>query len=188
MRATVRFDTMSAPATPESAADVDGALARVPPLLLLIVGTALTVASGRILTGVDVDPSTPWYTSLFLLLMGIALAAIGAAVAIDPRPVLLRRALAGSALAWLAILATGAGARDRRRRRRSRDLVAVIALMIAIVGGLLGLAASTPAVSDDRTPALGRVGRGRGVRHRDPRRGGGGRGRHRPRGRGHRCA
>ena len=122
-----------------------------------MVGTALTVASGRILAGLDVDPSTPWYTSLFLLLMGIALAAIGAAVAIDPRPVLLRRALAGSALAWLAILATGL-VLEIGEGVAAGDLVAVIALMIAIVGGLLGLAASTPAVSDDRTPALGRVG------------------------------
>jgi heat shock protein HtpX len=103
----VRFTEMSAPPTPESANDVDGALARVPPVLLLVVGTALAAASGRVLLGLDVDPSTPWYTSLFLLLMGIALAAIGAAVAVDPRPALLRRALAGSALAWLAILATG---------------------------------------------------------------------------------
>ena len=50
------------------------------------------------------DPATPWWASCFLLLMAIAMLALAAAVTIDPRPILLRRALAGSALAWLVII------------------------------------------------------------------------------------
>ena len=46
---------------------------------------------------------SPWWAYLFLTLLAVAMLSLAGAVTIDPRPLVLRQALAGAALAWLVI-------------------------------------------------------------------------------------
>jgi len=128
---------------------------RVPPLVLVVVGLFMTAGLAGLL-GAPARPSTgPWWLSLFLLLLAAALLALAAAVSIDPRPLLLRRALAGAALVWLALLGVtilveaGAGLLDA-------DLWLLVGIAAADGAAMIGLAATTDDVSDDRSAPLWR--------------------------------
>lgn len=82
---------------------------RVPPLVLAVVGVGLTVGLTKAwldAAGTTGRDTAPWWMFLFLLLMSIAMASIATAVALDPRPVVLRQALAGAALVWVVIAVT----------------------------------------------------------------------------------
>ena len=131
--------------------------ARVPPLVLVAVGLALSFGLGNAWFGPDRTAAVPWWAYLFLILMAVAMAALAGAVTVNPRPLVLRRALAGAALVWLVaiagaiLLAAGAGP-------FGADLW-VLAILVAADGlGLAGLAATTHDVSGDRTDPLGRFG------------------------------
>ncbi len=131
--------------------------ARIPPLVLVVVGVLLTAVFGGAWLGAFGASSGPWWAYLFLLLLAVALAAIGAAVTIDPRPLLLRRALAGTALVWLAILALMIAA-WASAGRSGVDLWMTVVVTAADGLALAGLAAMTGDVADDRTGAFGRLG------------------------------
>jgi len=131
---------------------------RLPPLVLGVVGAVLGSAVTAGLRDLDAPDAAPWWIHVFLLVPAAALAALGAAVAIDPRPLVARRALAGTALGWLLVLVPGAlvlaaeGGIDAL-------VVALVALAVADAAALLALAATTPAVSPDELPGpLGRLG------------------------------
>jgi len=130
--------------------------ARVPPLVLVLVGLVLTIGLGNAWLGGGA-PTAPWWAYLFLLLLAVAMLAMAGAVAIDPRPLVLRRALAGSALVWLITL-TGLLLLTANAGRLDPD-VPVLLVLVALDGfALVGLAATTGNVTDDGTDPLGRLG------------------------------
>ncbi len=65
----------------------------------MVIGVVLTAGFGGQWVGLVGRPSAPWWAYLFLLLLAVALLALAAAVTINPRPLVLRQALAGSAWA-----------------------------------------------------------------------------------------
>jgi len=145
---TQRAD-LASPATP--------IVARLPPLVLAVVGLVMIAGFGSQLLAAP-GSTTPWWASLFLALLAVAVTALGIAVTIDPHPVPLRRALAGSALAWLVILigtvVIEVTAGEPLEPATSAALVGAAA---AIALALWGLAVTTPHVSSDGTAMLGRV-------------------------------
>ena len=129
---------------------------RLAPAALAIVGILLV---GWIFVAV-VDPApqeTPVLVRLVLLVPAAVLVLVGVALAIDPRPLPVRRALAGAALLWLFFLATAALIRTGQGRVDAYLVGA--AVLAAIVGGaLLALAATTDDVTGERLPGpLGRL-------------------------------
>jgi heat shock protein HtpX len=129
---------------------------RLAPAVLAFVGIVLV---GWVLAAV-VDPvpqETPAEVRLLLLVPAVVLVLVGAALAIDPRPLPIRRALAGAALLWLLFLAAVAVIRAGQGRLDAYLVGA--ALLAAIIGGsLLALAVTTDEVSDERLPGpLGRL-------------------------------
>jgi len=139
--------------------------ARFPPLVLVVVGLTLTIGIASAWLGTPTVPAvplvapvdSPWWVYLFLILLAIAMLALAAAVTIDPRPLVLRQALAGVALVWLVILAGGvlyavyAG-------RLGIDMWQGVALIAANALGLVALAATTIHGSQGQPGALGRLG------------------------------
>ena len=125
--------------------------ARLPPLLLAVVGLVLVIGFADAWLASRGTTATPWWGYLFLLLMAIAMLALAAAVTIDPRPLPLRRALSGAALAWLAmvgytfLLGAVAG-------RLWADLWIPFALTIALAVSLAGMAVTTIDVAPDDVP------------------------------------
>jgi hypothetical protein len=78
---------------------------RVPPAVLLLISSGLFIGWLQAWAADQgVERAAPWWVHLFLVLMSIAMLSLAAAVTIDPRPLVFRRALAGTALAWTAIL------------------------------------------------------------------------------------
>ncbi len=152
---------MTAPSTDGRAAGrvprTIGAIgARVPPLILVVVGSYLTVVFGRSLLDTARTTAVPWWGSLFLMLMAIAMLALAGAVTIDPRPLLLRRALAGAALAWLVILVGIAAIWNAVRLMD--DALAILPLVVAVGLGLIGIVAINGDVSspdEDAEPLEG---------------------------------
>jgi len=135
-----------------------GILARVPPLVLFAVGAFIAVAIIVGLRDLGAPDAAPWWTYVLLLVPAVALATLGAAVTVDPRPLTVRRALAGTALAWLLVLAPSA---LLRASEVGIDAIVVALVVLAIVdaAALLALAATTPGVSPDELPGpLGRLG------------------------------
>jgi len=135
-----------------------GILARVPPLVLFAVGAFIAVAIIVGLRDLGTPDAAPWWTYVLLLVPAVALATLGAAVTVDPRPLAVRRALAGTALAWLLVLAPSA---LLRASEVGIDAIVVALVVLAIVdaAALLALAATTPGVSPDELPGpLGRLG------------------------------
>ena len=124
--------------------------ARFPPLVLVVVGLVLTIGFASAWLGARPIPATdlmaplhsPWWAYLFLTLLAVATLALAAAVTIDPRPLVLRQALAGAALVWLVLLvlavlfAVSAG-------RQGTGTWQVIALIAADGVGLIALADTT---------------------------------------------
>lgn len=130
---------------------------RVPPIVLVVVGLCLTAALTGLLDAAATALVADWWVGLLLILLAIALFALAAAVAIDPRPLLLRRALAGAALVWLVILtvsvATGIGG-----VLPAADLWVMAILALACAGSMVGLATTTDDVSDEQRSAVWRFG------------------------------
>ena len=84
--------------------------------------------------------------------------ALAAAVTIDPSPLVLRRALAGSALGWLALFGPLAALAVAGSGLTGDTLSLIVAGGRCSRSALAGLAATTGDVTDDRTDAFGRVG------------------------------
>jgi heat shock protein HtpX len=124
---------------------------RSSPIPLLAVGAILAVGFGRAWRGDLAGATAPWWAYLFLMLLAVAMVALAAALVIDPRPIPLRQALAGTAIVWLVVLiviavgATGLA--------RSRGEVWLLVLLAAVIGSaLVDLAVTTPAASDGSAP------------------------------------
>lgn len=138
--------------------------ARLPPLVLVVVGFTLAIglASGWLGTvSAPVVPvvaplDSPWWAYLFLTLLAIAMLALAAAVTIDPQPLFLRQALAGAALVWLVILLAGV-LYAAYAGRLGLDTWQSVALVAADGLGLVALTATTGAGTDEKTGALGRL-------------------------------
>jgi heat shock protein HtpX len=140
----------------ESGSGEAGIRVRVPPAALLSVGLILTVGLARASFD-DVEGLVPWWGYLFLILMATAMLALAGAITIDPRPLILRRALAGAALVWLVLL-TCAFLLEASTGRRGPDTWVPFLLLAADSLALVGLAATTKGITDDRTDPRGRVG------------------------------
>ena len=108
---------MTRPARPSA-----GWRMRVPPALLLLISSGLLLGWLQA-WGADqgAERAAPWWIYLFLVLMSVAMVSLAAAVTIDPRPLVFRRALAGTALAWTVILASVIAAMRAAHRCRSAD-------------------------------------------------------------------
>jgi heat shock protein HtpX len=128
---------------------------RVPPFILVVVGLFMTTGLAGLLGPPAMPSDAPWWLGLFLLLLAVSLLALAAAVAIDPRPVLLRRALAGAALVWLVLLGitivagVAGGILDP-------DLWLLAILAAACAGSMAGLASTTDDVSGERRAPIWR--------------------------------
>jgi heat shock protein HtpX len=131
--------------------------ARVAPLSLLAIGLGMTWIMGTGLASAQGLTDLPWWASLFVILLSVAVTALAAAVAIDPGPRGLRGALAGAALAWLLILAGTALIAAAANRGLPVDRAMLVTAVISAVALWL-LAITTPAAEDD--PTSGRIGLG----------------------------
>jgi heat shock protein HtpX len=100
---------------------------------------------------------SPWWAYLFLTLLAIAMLALAGAVTIDPRPLVLRQALAGAALVWLAILSAGV-LYAAYAGRLGIDTWQGVALIAADALGLVALAATTVHGSEGQPGAMDRLG------------------------------
>lgn len=144
------------PATPATPAP--SVIARVPPLILAVLGLVMIAGFGQLLIGPADPANPPWWASLFMLLLAVAVTALGIAVTIDPRPVDLRRALAGAALAWLVILIGTVIIEVTAGEPVEAGTVGLLVAAASAIGvALWGLAATTPTVTQDASPALSRV-------------------------------
>ena len=133
-----------------------GPATRLVPAVLAFVGIVLV---GWVFAAV-VDPApqeTPAEIRLVLLVPAVLLVLVGLALTIDPRPLPIRRALAGAALLWLFFLAAVVLVRAGQGRIDAYLLGAAV-LAAIIAGALLALMATTSDVSDERLPEpLGRL-------------------------------
>ncbi|MCU0506239.1 MAG: M48 family metalloprotease [Chloroflexi bacterium] len=133
-----------------------GMAARLAPAVLAAVGLVLI---GWVFVAL-LDPAgqeTPIEIRLALLVPAVLLVLVGISLVIDPRPLLVRRALAGAAIVWLVFLA-GAAVVQVGQGRLDAYLVAVAVLAAVVGGALLALALTTDDVSDESLPGpLGRL-------------------------------
>ncbi len=133
---------------------------RIPPAGLLLVSAGLLLGWLQA-WGADqgAERSAPWWVYLFLVLMSVAMMSLAAAVTIDPRPLVFRRALAGTALAWTAILA-GVIAVMRSTNDGNRALeVVVLAVLVSVAVALVGLGLTTaPDQAAGRPDWIARIG------------------------------
>ena len=122
--------------------------ARLPPAALLLVAGGLVLGwLGAWSMDQGVVRTAPWWAYLYLLLLSIAMLALAAALTIDPRPLALRRALAGTALAWVAIL-VGVAVVSWTTDVVDRPLVLVFAAAAcAVAVALAGMGLTTTDVS-----------------------------------------
>ena len=133
-----------------------GLRARVPPAVLVVVGLVLTVGLASAWLG-DTERIVAWWGYLFFMLIAIAMLALASAVAIDPRSLILRRALAGAALVWLVLLsaaflfAVNGGGLDT-------NVWMPFLLITATSVALVGLILTTEGMTDDQTDLTGRIG------------------------------
>ena len=131
--------------------------ARVPPALLVIVGLALTLGLANLWLTAGPRTTGTWLANTFLILLAVAMLALACAVMLDPRPIVLRRALAGAALVWLVIL--GGILVVLLTTSHSGPTPWIIVVLAAIDGlALLGLAATTGAIATGPKDPLGRFG------------------------------
>jgi heat shock protein HtpX len=118
--------------------------ARVPPALLLLVATGLVAGWLRAWAADQGAVRTaPWWVYLFLVLMSVAMAALAGAVTIDPRPLALRRALAGTALAWTVLLAGVVGVVGFADEADRPIAILFIAVLGAVTVALAGIGLTT---------------------------------------------
>jgi len=131
--------------------------ARISPIVLVVVGLALTAGYGGSWLELTGPHAAPWWSGLFLTLLAVALLSIAGAVTIDPHELVPRRALAGAAMAWLAILAISLVSESNARAAVS-EVVTVVVPMVLIGLTLTDLAVTTPEMTGDRTDMAGRLG------------------------------
>lgn len=131
--------------------------ARLPAFLLVVVGLSLTAGFAGSWLGIGGAAPAPWWLDLFLLLLSVALTALAGAVTITPGSLVLRRALAGSALVWIVFLA-GALLLRLDATSTDHDSIPLILLLIAIGLALVGLGATTADSPGGWTDATGRFG------------------------------
>jgi heat shock protein HtpX len=131
--------------------------ARISPIVLAVVGLALTSAYAGSWLALSGPRDAPWWSGLFLTLLAVALVSIAGAVTIDPHALELRRALAGAALAWLAIIALTLVAESNSGVAVSEMLATAIPMLLLGLT-LTDLAMTTPEMTGDRTDAAGRLG------------------------------
>ncbi len=129
---------------------------RLAPVVLAAVG--LVLVGWVFVPLVDAIPrETPPALRLVLAVPALVLVLAGASLAIDPRPLLIRRAVAGAALLWLLFLAAVAIARTGQGRIDAY-LVGAIVLAAIVGGALLALAVTTDDVTSRELPGpLGRL-------------------------------
>lgn len=131
--------------------------ARVPPIALIVVGLALTIGLANVWLTAGERTTGTWLAQTFLVLLAIAMLALAGAVTLDPGPIVLRRALAGSALVWLVILAgTLAALRYTGRPDTASAIVGALAVVDAVA--LVGLMLTSGPISTGPTDPLGRFG------------------------------
>lgn len=141
----------------DSTASGIGIRARVPPLVLVVVGLILTVGLANAWLAAWGSSAAPWWAFLFLLLMAIAMLALAGAISIDPRPLPLRRALAGAALVWLVIL-VGIVLLGASTGADWTDLWLPLVLSVVVGLALAGLAGTTYDVTYERQEPTQRFG------------------------------
>lgn len=131
--------------------------ARVPPIALIVVGLMLTVGLANLWLTAGPRTTGAWAANTFLFLLAVALLAMAGAVTLDPRAIVLRRALAGAALVWLVILGGVLGALLATGRPEPAFWILGI---LAVIDGLalLGLAATTGDIAAGPKDRLGRFG------------------------------
>ena len=130
---------MTRPARPSA-----GWRMRVPPALLLLISSGLLLGWLQA-WGADqgAERAAPWWIYLFLVLMSVAMVSLAAAVTIDPRPLVFRRALAGTALAWTVILASVISAMRAGSDADRPIEVVVLAVLVVVAVALVGLGMTT---------------------------------------------
>jgi heat shock protein HtpX len=117
---------------------------RVPPAVLLLVAGGLVAGWLRAWTADQgAIRNAPWWVYLFLVLLAVAMVALAGAVTIDPRPLALRRALAGTAFAWTVILAGVVGAVGLGDDTDRPIAIVVIAVLGAVTVALAGIGLTT---------------------------------------------
>ena len=131
--------------------------ARVPPIALIVVGLVLTVGLTDLWLSAGPRTTGTWAINTFLLLLAIAMLALACAVTLDPRPIVLRRALAGAALAWLVFLCAMLGAVVTTRPLDATAWALTILVVVDALA-LLDLAATTGEISTGPRDPLGRFG------------------------------
>jgi heat shock protein HtpX len=131
--------------------------ARVSPLILLVVGLGMTWFLVGLFTSPQGPTDLPWWATLFLILLGVAVTALAIAVTIDPRPPTLRRALAGAGLAWLVIMAGTALIAGMANRGLVADRVMLVAAVVTGIA-LWMLAVTTPSAEGDPARVEERIG------------------------------
>jgi heat shock protein HtpX len=132
-------------------------MARVSPLILLVASIGTTAYLLALFTAPQGPADLPWWATLFLIMLGVAVTALAIAVTIDPRPPALRRALAGAGLGWMAIMAGTALIAGSANRGLAADRVLLVAAAATGIA-LWVLAATTPSTDDDPMPVGARLG------------------------------
>lgn len=119
---------------------------RIAPLLLALAG--LILAGGNIANLANspgLDPIS-WWMSAFLAMDAGLMVVLGAALTLDPRPLMARRLLAAASLLWLFLLVAGV-LLDLGNGTPSRDTAVLTALAAVTAIGLLALASTTDDVA-----------------------------------------
>ena len=117
---------------------------RLPPAVLLLVSSGLLLGWLQA-WGADqgVERLAPWWMYLFLVLMSVAMISLAAAVTIEPRPLVFRQALAGTALAWTTILAAVLAVMQADEDVNRALEVVVLAVLVTVSIALVGLGMTT---------------------------------------------
>jgi hypothetical protein len=130
---------------------------RLPPILLAAVGLALSVGLANLWLTAGARTTGAWLVNTFLILLAVAMLALAGAVTLDPRPIVLRRALAGAALVWLVILG-GALVALLTAGRTGPTTWTLVVLAACDSVALAGLAATTGDIATGPKDPLGRFG------------------------------
>jgi heat shock protein HtpX len=132
--------------------------ARLPQGLLALLGLLLAAGNIAELTSNPGLDAVSWWVIAFLAVDAALMVVLGLALTRDPRPLLARRLLAAAALLWLLVL-VGVVVLEVNERTATGATVLLALVAVLLAGGLLALAAGTPAVADrDPGDPLGRVG------------------------------
>jgi heat shock protein HtpX len=117
---------------------------RLPAAVLLVISAGLTIGWLQA-WGADQGSvrTAPWWAYLFLVLLSVATVSLAAAVTIDPKPLIVRRALAGIALAWAVILGAVVAVLLRTDDVSRPIAAVVIGALAAVTVALAGIGLTT---------------------------------------------